>query len=164
MTARLAIDPDTLRDYLMGGFARGYDFVPAYTGSQLVETEQTGGCFIHTDVLGAPQLKAAFVEHMDRNTLGLRVPHGRIAAILSGWHTAEPASNREEHYNCLYAALYWLIYDRPKGITQAAVAERIGVTERTVRRWVREALDEVVEALQPRPEAYVLAQAPVYHR
>jgi hypothetical protein len=163
MQHHIQIDTDTLRDYLMGGFPRGYDFVPAYTGTQLVETEKTGGCFTQVDCLGSPKLKAAFVEHMDGNTFGLQVPHGRIAAILNGWHTEQPQTTREEHLNCLYLALYWLIYDRPKGVTQAVVAERIGVTERTVRRWLREALERVIAELQPQPASFVLARAPVYH-
>lgn len=142
------ISPAIVRDYLMGGFARGLDLAPNYIGSQLVETEKTGGCFIHVDSLGAPKLKADFAAYMDDNSFGARIPHGRVREIIEALHHPEPTTGIEEHANCLYRALYWLIHDRVAGETQTAAAERIGVTDRTMRNWLREAIAHIVEVLR----------------
>lgn len=153
-----------LRDYLQGGFERGLAFQPEYTGKQLVETRREGGCFVQMDHNGAPVLKDSFVEHMDSTTYDLSIPAERVKCIIESLRVETRQSYADEKRQYLYATLAWLAHDNKRGVTQEAFAERMGVTDRTVRNWIAESLQYISNALNGNEEkiAFVLI-SPVYH-
>lgn len=141
-----------LKDYLQGGFERGYDFKPEYTGKQLVETQRSGGCFVKMDFNGAPVLKDEFVDYMDSNDFGVCVSAQRIADIIESLRCDEPQSAQDEKRRALHATAAWICHHNRKGVTQEVFAEKMSVDVRTVRRWQDQLLRYVANAINAEPE------------
>lgn len=147
MQERIHFTRDQLKVYFSLEFPYGKDFKPAFTGSQLVETKREDGCFVHV-AMGAPVLKDQFVGHMD-DTLIDYVPHARMREILDGMRRLQPETTTDIHMNHLHAALYWWVFHRNQGVTQAKIAEKIDVSEKTIQRWLKLAFNHVIRELKP---------------
>jgi hypothetical protein len=161
-----------LRLYWLKDFAYGKDFRPVYKGWQTVETGKSGGVFIAMSKGGAPKLKEEFAEHMDGTSYGYRVKYEKILEIFEGMYREPPAvgilTPEEEQINYWHAALFWLAFDREKGLTQERLAEKLGVDDRTIRNWIKYALTYIQKALKglPTRRATVLipVNTPVYSK
>lgn len=155
-----------LRHYWLTGFAHRRDFRPRYSGSQLVETKRSGGVFIQTDAYGAPQLRGDFAHSMDETTYDLCIPYARFEAAYNAMYKPEPETNKQVRLNYLHDTLSWWAFERnPDGVTFENFAERMKVNEKTVRRWLAQALRhierEVTSPVVPMfyPESYLLRRA-----
>lgn len=138
-----------LKHYWLRDFALGRDFeLSSWHGHQLVETERANGVLIHMDSQGAPKLKAAFVDYLDQSTYGVRIPYERIVAIYDAMHRENPDTLTDERMAYLHKTLTWWGFWRRDGVTETAFAERVGVHERTVRKWLVQALRHVEDQLK----------------
>lgn len=127
-----------LRNYFATDFALGKDFAPAYEGMALVGRSQKGG---------VRELRESFVDHMDSTTYNLRIPYDRMVAIYNAMRRPEAETYREQRLDYLHRALTWYAFHRRQRVSIEAFAERVGVHERTVARWLNDALDHVADAI-----------------
>lgn len=141
MQQNAKISHESLRSYFEADFARGKDFGPAWNGDQLVESNET-------DFLGAPKLKAAFANFMDNNDSDACASYGDMVGIYDGMKRQPGGTDADDRMNFMHGALSWLAFDRRAGVTQEQYAERKGVTERTVRRWIDDAIKYVARQLR----------------
>lgn len=128
-----------LKIYWMRDFALGKDFEPTWDGDINEKRER--------DFLGHPALKEAFADHMDRTSHGLRVPYQRMAAIYDGMYRADPETITDERLAYFHKTITWWAFQRRTGVTTEVFAERMNVHERTVRKWLAQALRHIEKEL-----------------
>jgi DNA-binding transcriptional regulator YiaG len=137
------ISHGALRNYFETDFARARDFGPAWDGDQLVETQQTNGSFILMDKQGSPELLHRFAHFMDENDSDASASYAEMAAAYDSLRKPTGNVNEDDRRHHLHMAITWLSFERRKGMTQEAFAERLGVNVRTVHTWVKQAVTYV---------------------
>lgn len=160
MMQNVRISHSAVRSYFAADFALGRDFQPTYAGAQLVKTQTINGHLMNTGEDGFPELRDEFLDHMEENDSDFRAPHARMLAIFNGMRrTGAELSRVDEKMNHLHAALDWWAFGRLHHVTQEDWAETKKVTERTVRRWLSQAILYVVRQLRGE-QAGALVQFP----
>lgn len=137
-----------LKEYLLTGFPRGRDMGTRWDGPINHPTE--------TDSRGYPALHPAFVDYMDRNQFGLHVPYSDLAELYDSMARPNPQTMTDERLAYLHATWTWWSFWRMQGMTAEAFAERKGVTERTVYRWLTSLLRHIEHEMTKPAQAKVL--------
>lgn len=152
MSEQIKFSRGKLKEYLLVGFALGKDFAPRWEG-QLTEHDEK-------DFQGYPVLKEDAADHWDKTTYNLRVPYARIEAIVNAMRRPEAESFQDIHMDYLHRTLMWWCFWRRQGVTAEKFAERLdgggGVHERTVWRWLSEALRHIEQELKAPAKAEML--------
>lgn len=140
-----------LKDYFAADFAAGKPFAPKWEGWKLTRNGQTEN-----------ELLDAFARYMDSTTYDLCIPYDRMVAIFDELSHPDERTSHEERLNKLHLTLNWHAYHVRQGITAEMFAESQRVTSRTVRNWLKAALDHVKQELVapqfeevPYPKSYV---------
>lgn len=136
-----------LRTYFLVDFAMGRPFAPAFHGSQLVDTQRAHGVLIHMDSLGSPVLRDDFVRYLDSTSHAARFSYERMAAVYNSMARPEPQGHADERMAYLHKTLTWWAFWRRQGMTEETFAERCAVHDRTVRKWLGQALRHVEREL-----------------